>query len=67
MMADDIVETKIFMMEITSPAGSFWHIILEYEDGSRQISDQSYATQAECEAAIEQYTKEVDGKMNRAH
>lgn len=64
-MTDDITETKIFMMELTTPVGTFWHIVLEHEDGSREISDQGYATQGACEAAIEQYTKEVDGKMAR--
>ena len=66
MIDDDLTETKIFMMELTTPAGSFWLIVLEHEDGSREISDQSYPTQAECEAAIQQYTKEVDGTMQRA-
>lgn len=43
---------------ILSKDGKFF-VVLRHHNGSEEISDQSYATEAECRAAIEQYITDI--------
>jgi hypothetical protein len=44
---------------------SRYYVVLRHEDGTEEISDQSWSTREECEKAIEQYAKDRGEKLTR--
>lgn len=42
-----------------------YYVVLRHQDGSEEISDQSFATREECENAIEQYVKDRKVQLMR--
>ena len=45
--------------------GRRYHIGLRHDDGRAEVSDQSWATEKECEQAIEQYADEMGEMVQR--
>jgi len=42
-----------------------YYVVLRHEDGSEEISDQSWDTKEECQKAVEQYAKDRGMQMTR--
>ena len=61
-MPEKLKEIKI---SIFHKDDSHWHVILQHEDGSEEISHQGYPTKEACEAAIQQYVEDCKGKLQR--
>jgi hypothetical protein len=61
-MTENIESTKI---SVYRKDDTHWHVILQHEDGREEISDNSFRSKEECEAAIMQYVKDRKGQLQR--
>ena len=61
-MAEKIEQITILMFRKDD---THWHVILQHEDGSEEISDNSFSSKEECEAAIKQYAEYRRGQLQR--
>jgi hypothetical protein len=59
----EVEETKIFIWHKSED--DRFYVILSHADGKEEISEQSWATRAECVKAIEEYVKERGGDLAR--
>jgi len=56
-----MTEIKIFIWEEVDK----FRVVLRYPDGREEISDNSWATREECEAAIKEYAAAMEGEIKR--
>ena len=62
----DLYEINVFILEACGGnCKNQFKIMLQHPNGDQEISDQTFGSRAEAEAAVMQYAKDRDGTMNR--